>query len=812
MKKTSLWLLLAAFALGSTCTARVNDDDEESREHKERRERHRAEREAREEQEHREREARRAEREERKKMKKEEHAQVQENDDQSERAKRKEERKARHEQERLEREQRHEAKRHVRTAKKHDMVQEEESSDRQMHRAEREARRAEREKARSERAIRREQERKEHGENKHLEREKKESTREQRRHEKELREEQEHRDREARRAERKHERDEKRAKTEKPYKEMKREAQSMREERREKRHEKRHASENREKEKTQRRHLERESKARRSEEKTKSRRDSRLRNYAEMNTYWRNKRHEKYAGIHADRAERAQKIVQWKKMRKDMSREDHAAGAYADLYKSPTWPTSALFFEKRTLLNINLDYKYACDCYGPNYAGSKSNITKLAFGTEPIRVQDVLLASKLVQQRPRKLVLNDPLEGPYYAHNEYLYYLANEIINLKGRSEEYGMSFDFSRYIISKNVAIGFEIPVLYKRNRLRMHSKLSNFAIKPIYPPDTTGDITNGAFGPISKEVVATDATTQDLAAANVFLRRYGADPVRFVRDMLDAKGMYELGGSTEGIGDVAIFINGQMNSANYDKLVVGLRALFPTGKKAAMHKLWAPDLGNGGFSEIAGFGSVLFSYAKYLNPHIWANVSFSLPAHVNRRVPRRINLPEIAVDNTVYGHHVSEVNGELATEIAFGDRMSRAQSDGTEITSPSTAAAIDDYDSSVRNFGDKATSVRITKGTEFKFRVGNMFERFMLPRAFLDMFYDFRGKLKDTATGLTADQYDVDSLVKETVQLEHRIGLDWSYQADLGSRVHLGLLYTFAGRNVPKTFELSGTYNYAF
>jgi len=212
-----------------------------------------------------------------------------------------------------------------------------------------------------------------------------------------------------------------------------------------------------------------------------------------------------------------------------------------------------------------------------------------------------------------------------------------------------------------------------------------------------------------------------------------------------------------------------------------------------------------------------VLFSCTKYLNPHLLADVSFGLPAHVNRRVPRRINLPEeTAIDDTAprpAGRTANEMAEELAGLIAFGDRVERITDGGLPVRYPGqTAVAIDDYDSTIRNFGDRVHNVRITKGTEFKLRAGNMFERFILARAFLDLFYDFRGKLKDTATRLTCDKYDVDSLVRETVQLEHRIGFDWSYQADLCSRVHLGMLYTFAGRNVPKTIEVTGTFNYSF
>jgi hypothetical protein len=91
-------------------------------------------------------------------------------------------------------------------------------------------------------------------------------------------------------------------------------------------------------------------------------------------------------------------------------------------------------------------------------------------------------------------------------------------------------------------------------------------------------------------------------------------------------------------------------------------------------------------------------------------------------------------------------------------------------------------------------------------------MFERFILARGFLDIFYDFRGKLKDTISHKTRDEYNLDIIRKETSQVEHRIGIDYSYQADLYSRVHLDFRYTFAGRNVPKTFEIAGIYNYSF
>jgi hypothetical protein len=57
-------------------------------------------------------------------------------------------------------------------------------------------------------------------------------------------------------------------------------------------------------------------------------------------------------------------------------------------------------------------------------------------------------------------------------------------------AEQYGLSFDFSRYIISNNVAIGLEVPVLFKRHRLRMDMHLSEMQQDLIITTIT------GAFG----------------------------------------------------------------------------------------------------------------------------------------------------------------------------------------------------------------------------------------------------------------------------------------------------------------------------
>jgi hypothetical protein len=332
----------------------------------------------------------------------------------------------------------------------------------------------------------------------------------------------------------------------------------------------------------------------------------------------------------------------------------------------------------------------------------------------------------------------------------------------RGKEENYNLDFELSRYIVSNVIAIGVDLPVLYKKHTLR--TVLGEFA-----NAGTTQNILD----------------TQDVYAPSMF------------RKVLEAKGISELGGSAMGLGDVSAFINAQINSKAFDKLVVGLRGQFATGKKATVRKLWAPDLGNGGWTEFGLFGSSLISYAKYLNPHMMLEAAFSLPAHIDRRVPRMVaytapaGLPLVNTYLTSIGQPT----------VAFGDRF--YGEGGVPVAS---------YDVSTLGFADHAVRAKITKGPEVKLRLGNMFERFILTKGFLDLFYDFRGKFKDTVSEVDATKYLADSLRWNTQELEHRIGFEYSYQFDLKTRLRVDMRYTFAGMNVPKTFEFSGAMNYVF
>ncbi len=537
--------------------------------------------------------------------------------------------------------------------------------------------------------------------------------------------------------------------------------------------------------------------------------------------------------VHRERQERAILMDRYRAMHHVELERSLAAGRYADLFNSPSWGVGSLFFDEKNQVTVSARYGYASDCYDSTGRGSKSDITRLAFGEEAIKLQDILLASRLAtRDYPASLAAanaasgvaaqstvigaivqavdavsgdsaeraaaaaaavsldannvgvaqNDRFSGRSLGASsvhDYLSLTANDVLPLIGRAESYGLNLSFARYVINDNFSVGFDLPVVYKKNSLKANYDFSNQEIL--------------------SSIVTLPFVGTGIGFTDSFLERYGNNPQRFLKDILKAKGIDELGGTAAGLGDISLFASGQFYSAQCDKLVAGLRVQLPTGKKQSMNKLWAPDLGNGGFTELSLFGNATVSYKKCINPHVSVSAGCSLPGHVDRRVPKRISV-------TNNKRNLEMVSDLLAADqkLAFADRISLSGVDRVN--------SFSEFDSVVPNFGDVATRVKITPGVELKARFGNVIEQFMSRRGFFDVFYDFRAKMKSSVSGINADDYDVESVRRHSNQLEHRVGFDYSYQFDSASRLRLGTVYTVAGRNVAKAFDLAGSMNYAF
>lgn len=564
------------------------------------------------------------------------------------------------------------------------------------------------------------------------------------------------------------------------------------------------------------------------------------------------------------RQDRAEKMHRWTELRGLDLKRDFDGGRYADLYKAPSWPVASWFFENKDLLNVSVNYKYATDAYADDRR--RFDVTGIEFGYQPIQLQDISLASKLINDGkltyagsttfvaaanaaaaietargaaagqqltvaraaveavpgiPQSIIVAantaglvdgnavaaaignaalpaiiatanaataaavNPQEAALdvlvikevvgtadaaavnaaakatdnnaamqrlataMATNNYLKNLATQVVHFNGKTEEYGTSIDFARYVMGKNVALGVQIPVLYRHNTLDC-----DFA---------------------------------------------------YIKDLLLAKGIREMGGSATGLGDVALFANVQTGARTFEKVLGGLKVTFPTGKKTTTAKLWAPELGTG-HTQFSAYASMLMDYNRLLNPHVYIEGIYSMAAHQDKRIPVKVQRltagatgkivvageESIVADDALVGNNV----------MALGDRV---KTSGATLFGPL-------FDTSIKGLGDKVVNVRMLRGLEFKARVGNIIEKFILRRGFLDLYYDLHAKFKDGARGLNNQDYNLDILADRTNVLEHKIGTEFTYQFDPYARWRVGAVYTFAGMNAPKTFEISSALGYSF
>lgn len=490
-------------------------------------------------------------------------------------------------------------------------------------------------------------------------------------------------------------------------------------------------------------------------------------------------RHQKYlSDVREKRATRKVLLTQWDQEHTRQRERDRAAGRYADLYKVPAWPTAAQFFENRGWFNTVVSYNYATEAY--DSTGGHKDLTILEFGEQPIRVKDILLASKLVSEG--SLTHFEFNDAANQLPSQYLRYFADQEIQFLGKAEEYQVRFDLARYAFRNDLAIGVQLPLIYRKHRLRAHLDLPEEAFGLV---DALSNGANPANAPVSP---------------NAFMRRYGQDTDLFLQDIWKEKGIDTLGGSAMGLGDVSIFVHGKIGSSYFDKMVIGAKVQIPFAKKTSPHKLWGPGLGNDGHTEFSVFSGVIFSYRQFLNPHIFLQGLFSAPAHIQKRVPKKIANPE---NDGVDSEFVQDIMGQKL--FTFADRV--------ELAGNSDAGAVfNEFDTPFKNLGDNITTLKITPGFEMQLRIGNMIERFLSHRGFLDVYYYFRFKVSDDVRGVNLEEWNPTVFTVDTQQIEHTAGFDYSYQFDHDTRFVAGLLYSFAGRNMPKTFNAHISLGFTF
>lgn len=426
------------------------------------------------------------------------------------------------------------------------------------------------------------------------------------------------------------------------------------------------------------------------------------------------------------------------------------------LYKVPLWPRQARFFEKKNLVGIDVAANFATQSY--RSSGGTKDISHLLFQECPIRIKDILLASKLIDQGVASVTTDK---------YKFLEILKDQTLAFDASVEQQELVLNYVRNFLKGDVALGIRLPFVRKKQKIELTSCLS-------------------------------PSTNEELQSQNTdFFTLYPNGLIDFFKDILTKKNISFNESDVEvGLGDMELFLNYEISSRHCERCMIGLHVLLPTSHKRDICKLWDPELGNGGFTELAAFGSFLLDRSRWWNPHMFAQCTVAFPSRPCRRVPRCVKSTDIE-------------DPEAAT-IKFGEDFMIY---GNGVKYDESMPPFAELDTTVRRFADQGRKTKIYRGGSILLRVGNMVERLFFEKVFFDLFYDLYAKWKDyTGFRKPEDAYKPSLLTKNTFEIYHRLAGNFSLQVDNDWRLHLGGFYTFAGRNTLRLYEINAAASYQF
>jgi hypothetical protein len=432
-----------------------------------------------------------------------------------------------------------------------------------------------------------------------------------------------------------------------------------------------------------------------------------------------------------------------------------------EIYPLPSWPFNSLFFYYDNLFQIGLTYDFATKSFGAS--GGSQDILDQIFANNDIKIQDILLVSKLV--REGKLTATATSGYPDYTSGSqyhYYYLLADQELDFDGSSENLELDLNLSHHFYDGKICLGAEFPIVRRKNRIKMNSQI------PLSLRDTMYAYTPQFY-----------SVYQSLDD--------------FLEEILAAKGIeYNKKDTSIGFGDIKLFGYCDIFSTFLQKWLVGFKLTLPSSfdSQDTADKLWQPNRGNGGFVEFSLYTSLLKQIYSGLNPHLRFEATVGLPANVYRRIPQR-KIYEGGKDGEDVGNFLVLASGSTQ----FTDQT------------------FDEPDSTVPHFADESKRVKINRGPQFNFRIGNIIEEVFWRKGFLDIFYDFWAKGRDyLCSSDLSSAFDTSGLNDQTYQMAHRIGLNFSYQFSGRKRFNIGIMNTFYGYNTPKELMINAAFNLEF
>jgi hypothetical protein len=466
---------------------------------------------------------------------------------------------------------------------------------------------------------------------------------------------------------------------------------------------------------------------------------------------------------------------QWRDYQHKRDLRHRDLGRFADLFLQPAWPVHAQYVNKDQVVSV--DVKYSTATTGFNNSGIQGDVARTSFADGDIKLQDVLLASKLVASQPQVaahthdyVIDNTGAVAPTAAlggagafpGDSYLGYLADKPLVFNGQRERIEAGFNFARYFFSHRIGVGVFVPVVQDKRSLNVTLDYAYEDVSKKYGEDNR---------------------------QQAYTVRYGSES-QFIADAFNAKGLSGQGGTTVGLGDLQLYAQVNMASPYLERALFNIRAVIPTASQAATNKLWAPELGNGGFYQAGLSFAAAGRYSRYFNPHYSMEGVYSLPATTNQRVPKKI---AIAPGTTSL-------------------RLGEATPLGYRLDTVLPAASYNGYDVQYRGFGDTVSSVKIARGLQFDMRVGNVFENVFVRRGFLDVFYNFKIKARDRVYNVAESDYMISAYQNNSDQLEHRIGGEWRWQVNHHTTLRVGVEQVVRGKNVAQDTQIAGGVNYGF
>lgn len=444
------------------------------------------------------------------------------------------------------------------------------------------------------------------------------------------------------------------------------------------------------------------------------------------------------------------------------------------IYKVPELPFYSQPFIQKDIFQVDMSFDWVDNSF---YSGGESqDLSNLLFRQNDLTLKDILLVSRMTKEKKVIPIVNVPQgqqQNVDYNPVHYFYILADQPLIFDASYNRQRVDLNFSHHFREGTFSVGFQLPIIRQENEIRLISDISSEYRETLRqahsdPTVICPNIPAGAAGPN-------------------FFEKYGTLE-NFLIDILDKKGIsFNKKDSVVGFGNLSLFFNLELEWKEAERVCVGLNVITPMAKSRDTSKLWDPEVGNGGFYYIEPFASVLFSENRWFNPHVFLSLTVGLPLRVKRRVPKLISYDGI-----------DPASGHKATDLmVYGNEVFVRGAQGIFTDEP---------DAKARRFGAISQKVSIIPGPKIFFRIGNICERFLGRRAFFDYYYDFGVKCKDYTRGsLNSKEYQQSVLTDNSWYFDHRIGGSYVYQVDEHFRFNLGLLYTFAGRNVEKLIRLN-------